>query len=279
MRQQGKRKAKELFKKRIPFQNYPTGGSNSGRNKSNIVSWTYKYFTRHRQLKYLLPTLLIASIFSFGSDIITNILGNLFADWIVGASGNWIGSGIFIFMLVLLGIIFTALARFVVRGIDHDYPKLFLTKTIRWLLSIALGIFLSILTTFSVVARLDLGIIKSRTDLPKEDDSGVIGSTPTPFRPICNLINDVFPCIYIVREKNPRETLCEIAGNVYQIDGFVDPIYCVVICQTNSQFLATQFRFNVPDSEKSVWDNDPCNYIVPGNELWIPSPPIIQSGG
>lgn len=99
--------------------------------------------------------------------------------------------------------------------------------------------------------------------------------TPPPIYVNCSYKPNEQPCKDTVLYTIPRDTLVDMARRNYLIDGFVDPIYPKAICEANWVFLKEQFENNIPPNEQELlWEDDPCNYIVPETQLIIPKPPV-----
>ncbi|MBN1264071.1 MAG: hypothetical protein JXA25_01165 [Anaerolineales bacterium] len=86
-----------------------------------------------------------------------------------------------------------------------------------------------------------------------------------------------WPCYYIVQNLDPPETLRSIARKVYHLTGFLSIEYSEAICEINREFLTQQFEEKVPYTERGIWANNACNYILKGNRLIIPVPPVINT--
>ena len=93
---------------------------------------------------------------------------------------------------------------------------------------------------------------------------------PTPITPLCLVAVAMWPCVHLVQSG---ESLSSIAKLRYQLPGDVNPQHAEVICLENIEFLTRQFFEVVHPNERKNWDNNPCNFVLPGNALIIPPPP------
>ncbi len=105
-------------------------------------------------------------------------------------------------------------------------------------------------------------------DVPPPEEKDPLGPDSFEVKPICFGNGIRFDCFHIVQ---PGETLVLIARIRYRVRGQEQKRAAEFICKANWDFLKAQFHKQVhPDEREKNWDNNPCNFIEKGNQLFIP---------
>lgn len=176
-----------------------------------------------------------------------------------------------VFVAALVGIARLLKERSFLNGLpDHirkRLPKLFV--------SVAL-IVLSLVVISSASAfgyLLAAEVITTPPLVPTPTATLTVTDTPSPAPFLrCQYRPNEWPCIDVVKPPPPRDTLCGMANRNYGSD---DPAYCQAICAANKTFLEDRFYADVPPEDRIHWDNNYCNFVMAGDELVVPIPPIL----
>jgi hypothetical protein len=193
-----------------------------------------------------------------------------------------------IFVFVVVSAVTALLISPFVKKIFPSLDPAFLGPVIK-LTTILIFCVLFLTITFLSVPTLQEegseGITQDTKDPKKPLDS--FGSskeiTPSPTVelkiPFCLGHFGEWPCKIEVPDRGSvdgRYTLAECALTEYHLDPNDQEMvleYANVICQTNLPMLEHGFNRLTPD-QKSLFQNNPCNYLEPGWILLIPIPPI-----
>lgn len=146
------------------------------------------------------------------------------------------------------------------------------------LLGIIFTVFLGCsLFSVSALAYSIYNVVKSNRNpdpLPTPIAPSETPNPASPPLPMCVFQYGEWPCKDTVLLTIPQDNLEEVARRNYHIVGFVEPEIIQAICDANRAMLDRQFIENIPPEDRSRWDHDPCNYLVPGTELVIPILPF-----
>ena len=223
-----------------------------------------------KRLLASIAALLVSSILLILREAIPNTVGELLADIARTAYGN-LNAGVRIASAERGWPTFLILF---VLGILCLVPVLLLPQRVLWL-SKALAFGMAVL---GIGLLLTVGVAAAAPLLePRPTSTRTATMTPSPTPDIygeCSGTPGEWPCYVEVLDTNPKDTLTMVARRGYRIQGSFEPRVTRLVCLANLEALSIQFYAEVPPQDRSVWENDPCNYIRPGNLILIPIPPF-----
>lgn len=206
-------------------------------------------------------------------QILFEMAGDLLSDLIQGfikGIVSWLKAPTIIRDLALISIA-AGLSYIISRAFSQFLPKeLRHNKKLRAVITLNIGLVAFILLGGTTLAIAYSSLLKPKTDAQTPPTPS---PTPEPTEVIyreCLLIIDEWPCLYEVKRTTPRESIYSIVKRAYHIEGTVDPEIFRYVCDANRELLVPQFYKNIPQADRGDWDQDPCNYLVPGNVLVIP---------